>query len=736
MKISKKLFSVFLVFSFAASAQDPKGMQGGMAGGVSSGYGGGGNPSQDYGQESGMDSYNPGGTGGQRFISPRGAGQAQLVLPDVRMESNLCTFGMGDEVSQDDRLLLTSARQMASSLRNNSEQCRQSTQQSFDAFDASVQDFNNFNDTSRPLNPDSPIQASCSNFERFYDIQYDQFVNTSSNTEVRDMFSGCRGKPEAEAFACAQQLISSARIQKRNTCETSREFISAQRSSQLQVDTLRAGVAILTSMINNDECIGEDPNQRMNIIQSAVSLASRAASLSVVGSPMALGIGAVTGLLQSAIGRLFRRGNRDPYVADQNQQNFEKVACLYEQIETKARRCERDASEQYTLRERSRFEQSTRACEVLGDVSGPENLYREISAVIGGLAPRPGDAGASGFTANFSETFNSLMERLVTPTSQLGGDGETPLSVGLQSAQDVVNNIDLMLAPDSPHLDTYMSAKNGGQPLTNPARNRERSRLREEKTRAESLKNLLTLMDQVGNSSNQTPEDLSRVQTAMSQFDGGSLGGNPLNFAGAFNQMLSMRAELSDEVGNRIDAWRNRLSQFQLHRDVIDRYNQNRSRSNAQFNDAGSFQNQVNMLRPYLSDQMQTELRRLSQNAQTIVEDTSRENVTNNRNTTAENILWPMVRACNLLQSVENENDVCSKLSCANGSGVKTFAHYLARNSGNQECTSQSCPAEYNTFICQNKGTGVTAAIGNHLKNEYVANGTICGRPWNEVFRR
>jgi hypothetical protein len=48
----------------------------------------------------------------------------------------------------------------------------------------------------------------------------------------------------------------------------------------------------------------------------------------------------VTGLLQTAIGRLFRRGNNDPFVADQNQQNFEKVACLYEQIEGCARRCD------------------------------------------------------------------------------------------------------------------------------------------------------------------------------------------------------------------------------------------------------------------------------------------------------------------------------------------------------------------------------------------------------------
>ncbi len=741
----KKLLSLLLAFSFTVEAQI-KGMpmqppMGGMASGMEGGF------IQDP-----MGGMNPGGgmqmpPMGSQFIAPRGPGAAQMILPEVRMDSNLCTFGMGDEVSQDDRLLLTSARQMASSLRNNSEQCRQATQQTFDAFNTSVQDFNNFNDTSRPLNPDSPIQASCSNYERFYDLQYDQFVNTSSNPDVMDMFSQCRGKPEAEAFTCAQQIISTARIQKRNTCETSREFISAQRSSQLQVDTLRTGVDILTAMLNNDQCIGEDPNQRMNIVQSAVSLASRAASLSVVGSPLALGIGAVTGLLQSAIGRLFRRGNRDPYVADQNQQNFEKVACLYEQIEGRARRCDRDAAEQYTVRERSRFNESTQACETLGDVNGPDNLFREISSVIGELAPRStaavpaGEAAVvaapqSGAAANFPETFNSLMERLVTPSSQFGGNGETPLSVGLQSAQDVINNIDLMLADNSPHLDTYMQAKNGGQPLTNPARNRERSRLREEKARAESLKNLLTIMDQVGNSANQTPEDLARVRTAMSEFDGGSMGGNPLNFAGAFNQTLSMRAELSDDMGNRITAWRSRLSQFQLHQDVINRYNQNRAKSGSQFNDAGSFQNQVNILRPYLKDQMQSELRRLSRNAQAVVQDTSRENVINMRNTNAENILWPMVRACNLLQSVEAENDVCPKLACANGNGVKTFAQYLAAGNGNRECTLQSCPAEYNTFICQNKGTGVTAAIGNRLKNEYVASGTICGRPWNEVFRR
>ena len=329
------------------------------------------------------------------------------------------------------------------------------------------------------------------------------------------------------------------------------------------------------------------------------------------------------------------------------------------------------------------------------------------------------------------------MERLVTPTSQFGGTGETPLSVGLQSANDVIANIDLMLAPDSPHLDTYLQAKGGaGVTITNPARNRERSRLRDEKARAESLRSLLSRMEQVGNSPNQTPEDLERMQSEMSRFDGGSLNGNPLNFAGAFNQLLAMRAELTDDLGNRIESYQSRLSQFQLHQDVINRFNQNSTRSSSQFNDAGSFQNQVSILRPYLKDQMQSELRRLGRNAQAVVQDTSRQNVTNIRSTTAENILWPMVRACNLLNSVQAEEDVCSKLSCGNGQGVKTFAQYLSGNNGNSACTAQSCPAEYNTFICQNKGTGVTAAIGNRLKNEYVANGTICGRPWNEVFRR
>jgi hypothetical protein len=157
--------------------------------------------------------FDPTGRMGSSFIAPRGPGAVQMDLPEVTMDSSLCTFGMGDEVSHDDRLVLTSARQMASSLRNNSEQCRQATQQTFDAFNSSVEDFNNLNDTSRPLNPDSPVQ------------------------DVTDMFSSCRSRPEPQAFACAQELISTARFQKRNTCETSREFISAQRSSQLSVSS-------------------------------------------------------------------------------------------------------------------------------------------------------------------------------------------------------------------------------------------------------------------------------------------------------------------------------------------------------------------------------------------------------------------------------------------------------------------------------------------------------------------
>lgn len=729
----KKILSLLLAFSFAADAQTVKGGMTEM-------------PVDDKaGAVLGSDmTGGMGGLGGSTFIPPRTSSGNSLVLPQVDLDSRLCSFGMGDEVSQDDRLLLTNARSLADSLRSNSEQCRQATQQNFDAFNTSVQDFNNFNDSSRPLNPDSPVQANCSNYERFYDIQYDQFVNTWESEGVRDIFATCRRQPREQAFTCAQELISNARIEKRNTCEMSREFISSQRSTQLQVDTLKTGVDALTAIINSDQCMGEDPNQRMNLVQSAVSLASRAASLSLVGSPLALGIGAVTGLLQSAIGRLFRKGSRDPYQADQNQQNFEKVACLYEQVEARARRCDRDAAEQFVIREQGRFNSATQACEAIGDVEAPVSLIRDLSTAIGEMAPAPQRTAAEATaqpaaparpTTPFSQTFNTLMDRLLQETPHFGGQNETPLSVGIQSAQDVINNIDLMLAPESTNLDSYLQAKSGSQTaISNPMRNRERSRLREEKARAESVKNLLTLMKEVGDSPNQSDADLERVQTAMRQFTGGQLNGNALNFAGAFNQVLAMRGELTDDLGNRINTWKSRLSQYQLNRDVINRYNQNVSRRNASFNDNGSFQSQVDILRPYLKDQMESELTRLNRNAQAVVQDTSRENVTNSRATTAENILWPMVRACNLLQSVNAENNACAKISCGDGSGVKTFAQYLSQGNRNQDCRAQSCPAEYNTFICQNKGPGVTAAIGARLKNEYVSNGTICGRPWNEVF--
>lgn len=723
----KIIISFLLIISLTAQADEPK---------VSP------SPSGTSGL-SNMSGMNDSGMGSAP-MSFRPSGSIQMPLPETRSESSTCTFKMGDEVSADDRLLLSSARNMAQTLRNNSEQCAAATADTHRAFEASVQDYNGLNDADRPVNPNSQMQATCSNYERFYDIQYDQFLNTWENRDVNDIFNRCRGQERESALTCAQGIVSSQRVQRHNQCETTREFISAQRNQQLQVQTFTTGMAYLQSIINNDQCVGEDGAQRMNLLQSAVSLASRAATVSLAGSPLGMLVGGVTSLLQSAIGRLFR--GRDPYLADQNQQNFERVACLYEQIESRSRRCERDSAEQYVLREQGRFNTAVQACEAAGGVEAPLDLIRNISSVVGRYNSSPVTTGSEGAAAlapegssisQFSDEFNGLMERMITPTSALGRN-DTPMAIGLQSAQDVVANLDAILAErePSPNLDNYIQAKNGNQAITNPARNRERQRLRVERDRAENLRSLLTVMNEVGSSSDQTPADLERVQVAMREFNGGDANGVSQNFAGAFNQVLSMKSEFTDDLAERINNWRNRLSEYQVHKDTVNRFNEQRRRMNASYDDDRAFQNQIDTLRPYLKDQMDSEMSRLQRLAGGIQSSPDLTRGRNVRQTDAENILWPMVRACNLLQSVGTESDVCGKLTCQNGNGVRSFAQYLQSQEQDARCTPASCREQFNTYVCKNKSPGFTESIGQRLKNEYVNSGTICGRPWIEVFGR
>ncbi len=723
----KMIISLLLIFSLTAQATDPK------AGAVSP------PPMGDSdGSMSGIDLGM-----GPSPMSFRPGGNNQAPLPETRTERSTCSFKVGDEVSADDRLLLHNARNMAQTLRTNSEQCAAATADTHRAFESSINDYNGLNDADRPVNPNTQMQATCANYERFYDIQYDQFINTWENEDVSDIFSRCRGQDREAALTCAQGIVSGQRVQRRNQCETTREFISAQRNQQLQVQTFTTGVAYLQSVINSDQCVGEDGAQRMNLLQSAVSLASRAATVSLAGSPLGMLVGGVTGLLQSAIGRLFR--GRDPYLADQNQQNFERVACLYEQIESRSRRCERDSAEQYVLREQGRFNAAVQACELAGDVEAPLDLIRNISSVVGSFSSvGPVSSGAEAAApaaapsiSQFSDEFNGLMERMITPTTALGRN-DSPMAIGLQSAQDVVTNLDAILAErePSPNLDNYIRAKNGDQAITNPARNRERQRLRVERERAENLRNLLTIMNEVGNSSDQTPADLERVQAAMREFNGGESNGVTQNFAGAFNQVLSMKSEFTDDLAERINNWRNRLSEYQVHKDTVNRYNEQSGRMNASYRDDRAFQNQIDTLRPYLEDQMESEMNRLKRLARGIQSSPDLARGRNVRQTDAENILWPMVRACNLLQSVGSENDVCGKLTCQNGNGVRSFPQYLQSQQQDVRCTPTTCREQFNTYICQNKSPGFTESIGHRLKNEYVNSGTICGRPWNDLFGR
>lgn len=587
---------------------------------------------------------------------------------------------------------------------------------------------------------------SCMNYESVWNSRFDDFANNwSAPAGANDSFSSCRGRSSREeAIECAALVTSTQKSQKRTSCESQRDTITTTASESLRTQTFQTGITALNDVLLNQECMTSAGESRLNLIQNAVGLASQAATISLLGTGVGLLVGGAAQLVNAAIGSIFRNPTRQAMAILDNRENFSRIACLYEQVETKALRCERISAGRQLDVLQNMFDASAQFCEENKDVLSQNDLMTTIDQVISGLTPQAPAAGGAAPTPQelTQETFDSIVEQL---SGSFPGTDVTKLQVAEHSALFVSRQLGMALRTDE-SLTAHLEAQ-GETDLSRIQLRRRHREVTEEKERADSVLAVIRAVRVADARGTQmSEEDLARVQETLREFNAGET-----SFSGAFNEVMRNRASFGDNLGDKIAAYNSRLTEAQIHRSSNELAQSLRRVSTSSFEDGGRFQEARNAITPHLRRTLNRELDTLIDRVKSlsgIQPGTPDSALAETLRTQEESVIYPLLRVCNQLRTVMDSSrasdtnassraqpSVCQAFNCANG--MKTFEDYLERNGVSgidpRRC-DVNCRSHYDRYICEERSSLPT--IRGKIKAEFLNNGTICGKSMREAFRR
>ena len=264
--------------------------------------------------------------------------------------------------------------------------------------------------------------------------------------------------------------------------------------------------------------------------------------------------------------------------------------------------------------------------------------------------------------------------------------------------------------------------------------------------RAQGVQSVLNSIKSADSKGTQTTaDDIKNVEVAMSTFakDSG-------NFISAYNEIMVARATLfPDDLATKVSAYNMRITQADAMTQVIDRYNSKKAQSISGFQDNGNFSDATAGIRPHLKLLLDQELDVLVNRARELsdikpgVPSTA---LKEQMRTKEEEVLYPILRACNQLRSVmsidaddtdtNKEHEACKAFNC--DQGTPTFEDYLTQNGlpkkDSEGCENTSCQAQYSRYICQVRTK--LPGIRNNLQNEFLTKGTICGKSMSRAFEK
>lgn len=646
------------------------------------------------------------------------------------------------EISQEDNSLLNNAKSAVEALRNNSACAALAPQ--FDTFATAMTNYNRYTGADRVPGFDGNVNVNCVNFDQVYDMSYDFFVNNyaTDNNNLPADFVSCQNQDRTAAINCAAMLTGRLKAKKRFDCEQSGESINEAERAKVVADSYRTGLAALNAIINNNDCIDATGSQKMSFVQSAVGLAGRAAIIGTggVGAPL---IGLATNLVGSLISKIFNNSSKDNLAQLQNRGNMAELACLYEKLEDKANRCDRATASIQVEHSQSSFNTAT-SCLAAShkETSEVDRFLTQTSEIIGSLNRTPAEGQSP---VEFSQQmFENLVDNL---NANFPGGNESILAIGEKASEETISQIESALSNDE-NFKNYLRSQDPDADVSNRALRRSRSELEGKLAKAQKINGILKSIRSADSGSSIDASALQNVRTSLS---------GSVNFMAEFNEVLRMRANGSDSLSEQITLYNSQLSEARSYMSVINTYNSSRNKQNSRFDDNGTFELARNSLRPHLAKMLENELDTLQSQARdrlsTIAPGpASSQALKDQRLTQEESFVYPILRACNQLQSVMNQGDrsgirptrindqheVCRAVTCSGGNsrGVQSFTDYLQQNNLNipdsRDCSSQECTANYTRYICQQKKQLPT--IRNRLSSEFINEGKLCGKSLRDAL--
>lgn len=786
-----KIFFIFgiLVFTFLGFAQDEKdfspdqpdnsgggGIYGGRTGLVRGGMGQGDDQGLGMGQVQ-----------GGPFGQPRGAQGILGFLDD-----NSCPFS--PSIDSSERQLLSNSRQALNAIRNS---CS-SRVRDIDEYGRAVTMYNAATGGSNIPSPSGfSLNLTCFDYEAPLNTAQRQFMESFSNPEAlteatQSMFRGCMGLETDEAArSCAQRVTSDSITRMRSTCQNT---TSAQRRvarSTLVQDTFGQGIEIFRSIAADQNCMGDNPQLRQQTLMSGMGLAAQAATATF--GPLA---GMAASFLTEGLTALFR--GPDPEQKNQRLDAYTNLACLHNKLERKAQRCDQlDAANRMIAMTQDRqssdgivsqvcadpslspFVNANRFIEDLGKVV--RNVTRSAATSAAPVVPVGGgqptviaedeyvdDLTGDGDSAERPDDFNQDRLDVIVDnlSSTFPGSNQTLLQVGGASVTSLKNRLDgILSAPEGVTRDTAVrdylrqnwselrnvvwSGQNGAAPpdqfpasgVVPPSVLRKAGseilRLRDQSN------NMKTIFEkiQAASTSTRTPDQERDVLNAMAGFRG--------DFTTAFDRAIRMGAQ-DQGLAAQVSAYNSQLQNYTGARSFLRAYERMDERSRAPLRDQGRFQ--------ALYEQTNTHLQRLAgrvldeyvADGRSLLSSpgSNPETETTNRNSYYDNVLAPILMACNQLKSViENPSrvnsggfrsrfSVCEKFVCS-PNGNSSFPQFAAAQQpalNISSCTSAGC-ADYKNYICQETRPNRYREREQQVRNDFMNSGRICGRSPSEIFR-
>ncbi len=585
---------------------------------------------------------------------------------------------------------------------------------------------------------------SCMNYQSAWNSRFDDFANNwNSPSGTDDAYSSCRNRPTREsAIECAALVTSSQKSAKRTSCEAQKDSITIAAGQELRTQTFQTGLTALNDVIANPECMNSAGERKINLIQNAVGLASQAATIAMLGTGVGLLVGGAAQLVNAAIGNIFRNPSKQAMAVLDNRENFSKIACLYEQIESKALRCERISASRQVDVLKNMFNASAQFCDTNQDVLRQNDLMTSIDGVISNLNKEvPAGTPAPSLS---QESFDALVEQLSEP---FPGSQVTKLDIAEHSASVVSGRLSNALENDD-NLRAYLREKQQLDNLTGTQLRREHRELTAKRDRALAVKQVVEAVKAADAKGTQmSTEDLTNVENALKNFNAGDS-----SFTGVYNEIMIERASYGDNLGQSLAAYNSRLDEARLHRQRMELYSNLNRVSSSSFEDGGRFAEAKTAIAPILRRVLGRELNTLIdrvKNLSQIRPGRPDRALQETLRTQEESVIYPLLRACNQLRTVMAkpsrsgnidastgaQPSVCRAFNCANG--LSSFEGYLqgARVQGiDLERCDVNCRSHYDRFVCQERSS--LASVRAKVRNEFLNNGTICGRSLHEAFRR